>query len=502
MSSPETGIDAEGPETPGSESQQQEKPKLSLEIQVDKPGPCQRHVTVVVSREDVDRYLDEAYTELMPNAAVPGFRAGRAPRKLVEHRFRDQIADQVKGSLLMDAMTQISDEHDFSAISEPQFDFGAIEIPESGPLKFEFDLEVRPEFDLPQWKGLQLDQLSRTFTSQDVDHQLQKLLSDHSELVLHEGPAELNDFLVVNIWVRHQGELIAEAQQETIQLQPILSFPDARLEGFDKLMTGVVAGERRTARVMVSHDAPREELQGETVELEIEVVEVRRVDLAELDDELLRRLGDYQNEGELRDRIQEDLERRMAYQQQRRIRRQITALLTQSADWELPPDLVKRQARRELERAMLEMRSSGFGGEEIKAHEHELRQNSLNSTKMALQEHFILERIAEDEQIEAEPGDYDTEIELLALQAREPVRRVRARIEKKGLMDTLRNQIIERKVLDLIRSHAHFRDVKYEPERSETATVDFALSGRVAAEIPAAKHAGESQPLPQPVDRS
>jgi trigger factor len=347
-----------------------------------------------------------------------------------------------------------------------------------------------------------LDRLTREFTAQDIDHQLQKLLSDHSELVLHEGPAELDDYLVVNIWVRHQGELIAEAREETIQLQPILSFPDARLEGFDKLMQGVVAGDRRTGTVMVSHDAPREELQGETVELEFEVVEVRRVDLAELDDALLRRLGDFQNEGELRDRIQEDLERRLAYQQQQRGRKQITALLTQSADWELPPDLVKRQARRELDRAVLEMRSSGFGDEEIKAYEHELRQNSLNSTKMALQEHFILERIAEEEQIDAQPDDYDAEIEQIAAQSREPVRRVRARIEKKGMMDALRNQIIEHKVLDLIRSHAKFREVKYEPERSETATIDFAISGRVAAEIPAAKHAGESQPLQQPVDRS
>ena len=82
-------------------------------------------MTVTVSREDVDRYLDEAYSELMPTANVPGFRAGRAPRKLVEQRFREQISEQVKGSLLMDSMAQVTDEHDFSAISEPDFDFDA-----------------------------------------------------------------------------------------------------------------------------------------------------------------------------------------------------------------------------------------------------------------------------------------------------------------------------------------------------------------------------------------
>jgi trigger factor len=494
MTSPETEIDDK-------DQSQPEKPKLTLDVHVDKTGACERHITVTVSREDVDRYFDEAYSELMPSAAVPGFRSGRAPRKLVEQRFRDQVSGQVKGSLLMDAMTQISEEHDFSAISEPDFDFEAIEIPESGPLKFEFDLEVRPEFEMPKWKGLALERLTRQFSAKDIDHHLQGVLSDHGELATHDGPADVNDYVAVNVTVRHNGEVIATADDETVQIKPIVSFPDARLEGFDKLMKGVKTGERRKTHVTVSHDAPAEHLQGEEVEVEFEVLEVRKLDLPELDQEFLARVGGFATEGELRDRIKEDLERRLAYQQQRLIRKQITALLTQSADWELPPDLVKRQARRELERAILEMRSSGFSEDEIKAYEHELRQNSLSSTKTALQEHFILERIAEDENIEAEPGDYDAEIALIAYQSREPVRRVRARIEKKGLMDALRNQIIERKVIALIQEHAKFKDTKYEPEVNETVPLDLALSGRAESEIPEAKHGGDTQPLQQPVDR-
>jgi trigger factor len=495
MSSPETEIDEKGQES-------QEKPKLTLEVQVDKPGACQRHVTVTISREDVDRYFDEAFTDLMKNASVPGFRAGRAPRKLVEQRFRPQVADQVKGSLLMDAMTQISEDHDFSAISEPDFEFEAIEIPEAGPMKFEFDLEVRPEFDMPKWKGLTLEQLTRTFTSKDIDRQLQEMLADEGDLVLYDGPAERNDFVVVNVRCRHQGEVLSEAESVPLQIKPIVSFPDGRLEGFDKLMAGIKAGDKRSAKVTISHDASLEDLQGEEVEVEFEVLEVNKLELPPLDEEFLERAGGFANEGELRDRIKENLERRMEYQQQRRTRQQITSLLTQAADWELPPDLLKRQARRELDRAILEMRSSGFGEDEIKAFEHELRQNSLTSTKTALQEHFILERIAEEEKIEAAPEDFEAEIASIAYQSREPVRRVRARIEKKGLMDTLRNQIIERKVIALIKEHAKFKDVKYEPEVNETVPFDLPLSGRAESEIPAAKHADESQALQQPVDRS
>jgi trigger factor len=494
MTSPETEIDEQGQE-------QEAKPKLTLEVQVDKPSACRRHITVTVSRADVDRYFHESFSELMPNAQVPGFRAGRAPRKLVEQRFREQVSDQVKGQLLMEAMTQINEDHDFSAISEPEFDFEAIELPETGPLKFEFDLEVRPEFDLPKWKGLSLDRLTRNFTAQDVDHQLRSILSDHGDWVVHEGGAAADDHLTVNLVIRHQGDVISQAPNVAIQVKPIVSFQDARVEGFDKLMKGVKAGDRRTAKAVLSHDAPAEPLQGEEVEVEFEVVEVSRAELPELNENLLQELGGYATEGDLRDHLQETLVRRMEYQQQRRVRNQITSLLTQSADWELPPDLLKRQARRELERAVMEMKASGFGDEEITAYENELRQNSLASTKKALKEHFILERIAEEEHLDADPEDYEAEIALIAAQSREPVRRVRARIEKKGLMDVLRNQIIERKVITLIKEHAKFRDMKYEPEVQETAAVDLPLSGRTQSEIPEAKHTDDSQPLQQPIDR-
>ena len=141
----------------------EEQQKINLSIKVDSPSACQRHVTVTIPRDEIERYYDKAFSELMGSAAVPGFRAGRAPRKLIESRFRKEVTDQVKGSLLMDSMTQITEDQDFSAISEPDFDPLAVEVPDDGPMTFEFDLEVRPEFDLPQWKGLTIERPIREF---------------------------------------------------------------------------------------------------------------------------------------------------------------------------------------------------------------------------------------------------------------------------------------------------------------------------------------------------
>ena len=109
----------------------------------------------------------------------------------------------------------------------------------------------------------------------------------------------------------------------------------------------------------------------------------------------------------------------------------------------------------------MELQRSGFSEEEIRAHENVLRQNSRASTARALKEHFILERIAEDQQIDADEKDYDAEIAAIAKQTNESPRRVRARLEKRGSMDVLRNQIIERKVVDLILANAVFKEVPY-----------------------------------------
>src|SRR4029078_10091760 len=136
--------------------------------------------------------------------------------------------------------------------------------------------------------------------------------------------------------------------------------------------------------------------------------------------------------------------------------------LIAGADWDLPSDLLRRQSRRELQRAVMELKSNGFYLEDINAHTSQLLQNMNSTTAAALREHFILERIAEDENIDASDEDYELEILRLARSRNESPRRVRARLEKRGQMDTLRNQIIERKVIELVMSEAQFKDVPLE----------------------------------------
>jgi trigger factor len=479
--------------TDGEAEDDEERPPLQLDVQVTSPSACERHVTVTISRDDIERYLDDAFGEMMPTASVPGFRIGRAPRKVVENRFRDEVTEQVKSALLLDSLEQISQEERFTAISEPDFDLEAVEVPKEGPMTFEFTIEVRPEFDLPKWKGLTLKRPVRDFTDADVDEQLEQMLARYGQLVPHDGPAAEGDYVSVRITTTDEGRQVAREDEEVIRIRPTLSFRDARLEGFGKLMTGVQAGDRRTAEVTLSKDAPNAELRGKKVNIEFEVLDVKKLKLPELSDEFLQEIGNFESEEKLREAIRMNLQRQLEYQQQRNARAQISALLTKSADWELPPGLLERQSARELERAVMEMRRSGFTEAEIRARENQLRQNSAAATATALKEHFILERIAEEEKIDVDEGDYDREIFLIAAQSGESPRRVRAQLEKRGLMDVLRNQIIERKVLELVQSEAKFKDESYEPQKSDTEAISIAAGGGTGGAIPVITEKAEEE---------
>jgi len=479
-----------------------ETPKrLNLTHKVDNLSACERHVTIVIPREDIDRYMKKAFDELRGKAEIPGFRPGRAPRKLVESRFKDRISDQVKGELLMDSMGQLSEDQVFTAIGEPDFDASSLTLPEMGPFSFEFNIEVRPEFDLPKWQGLKLTKSVANFSEEDVTKHVRRLLSRLGTLAPKDGPAELEDSLVGELVIRSGDTVIATMTDQLLGVRQRLSFEDAIVENFDQAAIGATPGAVLNLKAKISNDSEDNDLRGKEVDFVFSVQEVKEIIYPEMTNSFLQSIGGFQSEEELRTAVRAEMERQFRFHQQRGIRQQVTNLLTSNANWALPPSLLRRQARREFERLKLDLQASGFSDEDIAAHMNQLTHNSLASTEAALKEHFILERIAEEQKIEAIAADYDTEIELIADQSRESPRRVRARLEKRGLMDTLRNQIVERKAMELITAAAEFSEEPYKIPQTIVYPVASSLIGKREVSIPEAKYAGEASPLPNSEQR-
>ncbi len=476
----------------------EENTPIQLEVKIESPQACLREVIVTIPQAEVQRYLKEAYDELVPEAQVPGFRSGRAPRKLVEKQFKDRVHEQVKGSLLSDSLSQVTEAENFSAIGEPDFDYNSIKIPDSGDFKYQFQIEVRPEFATPNWKGLTLEKPVEKITDKDVQASLDRVLEKYATLDATDQPAEMGDKLLVTATFKLDGKTLSQMDEERVTLESRLSFSDAVCEDFGKLMVGASEGDTRNGKVKVPEGAENEDLRGKELDATFHVVEVLKAENPELTPSFLEELGDFESEDELRGFVRDSLARQADYRTQQELRKSVVASLAGTANFDLPETLVKRQTLRELERKVLELRRSGFDEDNIRRYVNASKQNAQASTESALREHFILEQIAEEESIDADEADYQAEIALIAQQSDQPERRVRARLEKQGQMDALRNQIVERKVVEMVVEAAKVSEKTVKGESgdkdSEFAIYHSVLATKDEDSIPEAKYEDNSLP--------
>ncbi len=431
--------------------------KLDLQFTIDKAGPCKKHVKITVPRSDLDRVLDSQIGDLVSSAEVPGFRPGHVPAALIRKRFKTELAERVKQHVLLRSLEQLSQDDSIDPINEPDLDVDGIELPDEGDFSFEFDVEVRPEFELPEYKGLNIRRPVRELTDEVVEAHTQDYLEQYAQLVPVDEPARLGDSVIVDVAFTHKGQPLREFKEVTLQVRPTLRFNDAELQGFDKLVVGAQADDVREADLTISMESEQIEMRNETVQARFTILDVKRLEMPELDEEFFSRVGATDAE-DLRHQFRKMLERQLAYQQRQAVRDQVLNRITASAEWDLPEDLLRKQTENAMRREILELQQAGFTESEVRAREAELRGNSLSTTRRNLKQHFILDRIAEQENVEVTSSDIEMEVTMMAIQSGENPRRVRSRLIKSGLIENLEAQIRERKAVDVVIDAAQFTD--------------------------------------------
>ncbi len=455
----------------GAEGGAEQPPKLTQTVEMRDIGPCKKHIKVTIDRGDIDKLLDKKFSELVVEAPVAGFRPGKAPRKIIEKRFKKDVVGQVRGEVLLQSLEQLADENDVAPLTPPNLDPSKIEIPDEGPFIYEFDVEVRPEFDLPNYKGLKLKRPVREFTDADVEVEERRILAPYGSLVPKDGPAELGDYVVTDMATKFGDRSLSTHKEITIRIDPRLALKDGVAEKFGEQMKGVKAGQARTVNIQLSDAVADEALKGQTVQATLDVKDVKSLRLPELTHDFLHNFGVHSEE-QLRERIRVLLKRRLEYQQRQSAREQVLGQIAAATSWDLPQDLLQRQARRALQRRIMEMQSAGMAEDEIRGRMRLLQQDVLQSTALALKEHFVLQKIAEEEKIDIDEDDLNDEIDRIADQNDESPRRVRARLEREDLMEALATEVIERKALDLVLESAEYEDVPLGKEEGALTTVE------------------------------
>jgi trigger factor len=490
MSTDETTSADEGQttatETPAEDAPEAKlPPRLNLQVDIADAGPCRKHVTVTVPREDIDKFFDHATGEMTTSANVPGFRKGHAPAQLVQRRFRKELSEEVKRGVLLQSLEQLETEDRLDPIDQPDINIESLDIPDEGDFTYDFEVEVRPEFSLPDYSNLTIERPTRDVTDADVEHHLRNFLEQFGTFEEREAAAEPGDYLRLSIACEHEGRPLRRVDDYRVRLMPVLRFADAEVSNFGEVMKGAAAGDVRETELVVSQEAESIEMRGETVAAAFTVNRVERLKMPELSKGFLEEIG-VESEQELRDLIRKTLERQVTYQQRQAVREQVLEKITESADWALPEELVRKQVENALRREILEMQQAGFTRSQIQSRENELRQNAVSTTRRALKEHFVLDKIADTEKIEVSQAEIDAEIHLMAVQQGESARRLRTRLVRSGMIENLEAQIRERKAVDVILNKAKFEDTAMEPlTESDVEAIPYSVCAvtNVAHEI-------------------
>lgn len=471
--------------------------KLEQKVEIGDAGPCKKHVKVVVDRKQIDERFNEKYTELVfsDQPQIRGFRPGKAPRKLIEKQYHKSVAEEIKTQVLMASLEQLAEEEQISPLSPPDLDPNAIEIPAEGPFIYEFDIEVRPEFDLPDYKGLRLRRPIHNFTDTEVGRERRRLLEQYGQLAPKEGNppiVALDDYLTADVEIKFGDRTLNKLQEIRIKVDKQLALSDGVAEDFGVKMTGAKPGDVRDVDITLSQEVGVEALRGRQVRASFTVKDVKVVRQPELTQQLLEGAFGVSTPEAFDELVRTLLNRRLEYTQRQEARQQVLQKIAAAANWDLPQDMLRRQARKTLARRVMEMKNSGMSDQQIAGRRRILEQDVLRSTASALKEHFVLQKVAEQEKLEIEDEDIDAEIDRLADQSGESARRVRARMEKDELMEALATDLLERKALDLILASATYEDYELTPEQQEEQTAEVATVSAQA--VPESEKPAEPPP--------
>jgi trigger factor len=467
-----------------------------LKSTVETLSPTRVRLAVEVPFDELKPSLDKAYASIAKQVRVPGFRPGKAPRKIVEKMYKEDVYQQVRGELLMASLEQLAEEQDIAPLAPPNLDPAKIVVPETGPMIYEFDVEVRPQFVLPDYKGLKLKRPVQTFTDKDVVRERNRALEPYGQMVPKPDPAtvDVGDTIFVDIQTTHNGQQLNSLTDVKIRVDPRLALRDGVAKKFGKEIAGAKSGETRVIHIQLADAVSNPDLRGATVEAKFTVKDVKTVRLPELTHDLLHTFGVHTPE-QLDELIRVVLDRRLEYAQRQSARQQILAKVGDEAIKELPQELLMRQARRALSRKVMEMKSAGMSEAEIEGRSRLLQQDVVASTIASLKEHFVLQKIAEDEKLDVNDDDIDAEIERIAARNEESPRKVRAKLEREDLIESLAAELLESKALDFVMESAEFEEeplVESEDDAAVATVEQQAVPGELQDPMP-----DDAEPAPE-----
>ena len=432
-----------------------------MNVTVENLAPCKKLLRVEVDAKAVDAAFDSTAKEFQKQAALPGFRPGKAPRAMVLKKYETDIKAEVKRKLIGDAYRQAVGEKKISVVGHP--DIEEIQFGPGQALQFAATIETAPEFQLPDYKGLPAKREVKSVTDADVERALNLLAQQHVKFETVAREVRLGDIAVVNYTGTCEGKPITELAPTAKGLAEQKKFwvevgVETFLPGFAAQLAGARAGEKRAVNTDFPADFATKELAGKKGVFDVELVEVKEKALPPVDDAFAKKYG-AENLEKLRAGVRQDLENELKYSQTRALRGQIVRGLLDRVNFDLPETAVAHETRNVVYDIVRENSQRGVGRDVIEKQKDEIYSAATRSAKERVKLSFLVQRIAEQENIKVSQEDVLRRAQALAAMYQIPPEKFLKDLQKRNGVTELYDQVAQEKVLAFLEQNAKIEDV-------------------------------------------
>ena len=432
-----------------------------MNISVENLAPCKKLVRVEVEAKAVDEVFNSVTKEFQKQAALPGFRPGKAPRDLVVKKYGAEITDEAKRKLIGENYRKALEEKKLDVIGYP--DIEEITFGRGQNLQFAATIETAPEFELPEYKGVPAKREDKSVSDEDVERALKMLAQQHVKFETVQRELRMGDIAVVNYAGTCDGKPITDTAPTARGLTEKKNFwldiePNAFIEDFATQMVGAKAGEKRTVNVDFPADFVTKELQNKNGVFDVEILEVKEKILPPIDDEFAKKYG-AENLEKLRTGVRRDLENELKHSQSRSVRGQVVRALLDRAQFELPETPVASVTRNVVYDIVRENTRRGISRETIEEQKDQIYSNAAASAKERVRLTFLIRRIAENEKISVSQEDALMQARMIAATNQIPLEQLLKDLQKREAVHELYDQALHEKVMEFLETNAKIETV-------------------------------------------
>ncbi len=429
-----------------------------MKVEVERQPQGVSTLRIELPPDEVRKEWDAIAGNYSRYARIPGYRPGKAPRQVVEKKFRKEIQDELTQKLVSRSYHQAVEQEQLRVVSLTNLE--DVEFGDDRSMRFRATVVTAPEFELPDYKNIPIELPSAEVTDEEIDAAIERLREQAADFAdVTDRPLAMEDFAVIDFTGAIDGVAISEIVPDASKnLHGGKKFwlrvaPDNFLPRFAEQIVGMNSGETRSVQVDFPADFPVNELAGRRADYAVTITEIKQKVLPPIDDALAEKLLPGKTLADLRHTVAHNLEHEKEHELERAKESQIVRYLHERISFDLPPALLTQETRRALNELVHRNRERGVPDEMLKNKEKELVEGAGSLAAHRLKTNFILHRIAEQEKIEVTRAEIDQAIRERASHFGVTAEKMRKELEQNERLNGLAEELVLGKTLDFLKAN-------------------------------------------------